>query len=53
MEELAELVVKEGYDVGVAFDGDADRCLLVDEKGGMIDGDKVIAVCALDLKRKP
>jgi phosphoglucosamine mutase len=52
MEELAELVVKEGYDVGVAFDGDADRCLLVDEKGGMIDGDKVIAVCALDLKRQ-
>ena len=52
MEELADLVVKEGYDVGVAFDGDADRCLLIDEKGGMIDGDKVIAVCALDLKRR-
>ncbi len=52
VEELADLVVKEGYDVGVAFDGDAGRCLLIDEKGGMIDGDKVIAVCALDLKRR-
>ena len=52
MEELADLVVKGSYDVGVAFDGDADRCLLVDEKGGMIDGDKVLAVCALDLKRR-
>ena len=52
MEELADLVVKGSYDVGVAFDGDADRCLLVDEKGGMIDGDKVMAVCALDLKRR-
>ena len=52
MEELAELVVKEGYDIGVAFDGDADRCLLIDEKGGVIDGDKVIAVCALDRKRR-
>ena len=41
-----------GYDMGVAFDGDADRCLLVDETGGVIDGDKVLAVCALDMKRR-
>jgi phosphoglucosamine mutase len=40
------------YDIGVAFDGDADRCLLVDEKGGVIDGDKVLAVCASDMKRR-
>ena len=52
LEELSAQVVKGGYDIGVAFDGDADRCLLVDEAGGVIDGDKVIAVCALDMKRR-
>ena len=52
LEDLAAQVVKEGYDIGVAFDGDADRCLLVDETGGVIDGDKVMAVCALDMKRR-
>ena len=52
LEDLAAAVVKGGYDIGVAFDGDADRCLLVDETGGTIDGDKVLAVCALDLKRR-
>lgn len=52
LDMLAEQVVKEGYDIGVAFDGDADRCLLVDEKGGVIDGDKVMAVCALDMKQR-
>lgn len=52
LEDLCRSVVSGGYDVGVAFDGDADRCLLVDETGGVIDGDKVIAVCAADMKRK-
>ena len=52
LEDLADQVVKGGYDIGVAFDGDADRCLLVDESGGIIDGDKVMAVCALDMKRR-
>lgn len=52
LEDLSAAVVKGGYDIGVAFDGDADRCLLVDEKGGVIDGDKVMAVCALDMKRR-
>lgn len=52
LEDLAAQVVKGGYDIGVAFDGDADRCLLVDETGGIIDGDKVMAVCALDMKRR-
>ena len=52
LEQLADGVVKGGYDIGVAFDGDADRCLLVDEKGQVIDGDKVLAVCALALKKK-
>ncbi len=48
---LAEKVVAGGYDIGVAFDGDADRCLLVDEKGQEIDGDKVMAICGLNMKR--
>ena len=52
MEDLSSAVVNGGYDIGVAFDGDADRCLLVDEQGGVIDGDKVMAVCALDMKRR-
>ena len=50
LESLAEGVVKGGYDLGIAFDGDADRCLLIDEKGGVVDGDKVMAVCALAMK---
>ena len=52
LESLADAVVKGGYDIGVAFDGDADRCLLVDETGATIDGDKVMAVCAADMKRR-
>ncbi len=52
LEALSDAVVRGGYDIGVAFDGDADRCLLVDEAGGVIDGDKVLAVCALDMKRR-
>jgi len=49
---LAARVVEGGYDIGVAFDGDADRCLMVDQMGGLIDGDKVMAVCALDMKTR-
>ena len=52
LEKLAAAVVAGGYDIGVAFDGDADRCLLVDENGQTIDGDKVMAVCATDMKRR-
>ena len=52
LEDLSASVVRGGYDIGVAFDGDADRCLLVDETGAVIDGDKVMAVCATDMKRR-
>ena len=52
LEKLAAAVAAGGYDIGVAFDGDADRCLLVDENGQTIDGDKVMAVCATDMKRR-
>lgn len=52
LEDLSRSVVAGKYDIGVAFDGDADRCLLIDETGGEIDGDKVMAVCAADMKRR-
>ena len=52
LESLAEQVVSGKYDIGVAFDGDADRCLMVDEKGHFIDGDKIMAVCGTDMKRR-
>ncbi len=48
-EALAEYVVKHGLDAGIAFDGDADRCLAIDERGELIDGDQIMAICALDL----
>ena len=51
LDSLAGRVVAGKYDIGVAFDGDADRCLMVDETGGVIDGDKIMAVCGMELKR--
>ena len=52
MESLAKYVVENSLDCGIAFDGDADRCLCVDEKGNIIDGDMIMAICALDLKER-
>jgi phosphoglucosamine mutase len=51
IERLCEVVRDNGCDIGVAFDGDADRCLAVDEKGNLIDGDKMIAIFAASLKK--
>ena len=48
-EALARRVVEEGADIGVALDGDADRCILVDERGNIVDGDHVMAFIAADL----
>ena len=49
-EKLQERVVKEGAFMGMAFDGDADRLIVSDEKGRVLDGDKTIAICAKMLK---
>ena len=50
LKKLGQEVAAGGYDIGVAFDGDADRCLIVNEKGEEVDGDKMMAVCAEHLK---
>ena len=47
-QELARVVAERSADVGVAFDGDADRVLLVDAAGELVDGDHIIAICAID-----
>ncbi|MGI5965714.1 phosphoglucosamine mutase [Anaerotruncus rubiinfantis] len=50
--ELAKLVKAGRYDAGLAFDGDADRCLAVDENGELVDGDRLIALFAYHLKEQ-
>lgn len=47
---LQEQVVEHGADLGVALDGDADRCLAVDASGRIVDGDQILALCALGLR---
>lgn len=51
MDDLIDYVNAHDVDLGLAFDGDSDRCLAVDEKGKLIDGDKLIAIFAKELKR--
>lgn len=51
IDKLAKFVVDNKLDCGVAFDGDADRCLAVDELGREIDGDKIIAILATEMKQ--
>jgi len=46
---LKELVATFGADIGIAHDGDADRTLAVDEKGGVVDGDGIMAICAAQM----
>jgi phosphoglucosamine mutase len=50
--QLQEAVVASGARVGLAFDGDGDRVIAVDERGGIVDGDQIMAVCALDLAER-
>lgn len=52
MEGLIEYVKTHEADAGVAFDGDADRCLMVDEQGNFVDGDFIMAICAMDMKSR-
>ena len=52
LNELKKFVVENNLSLGVAFDGDGDRCLAIDEKGNEIDGDKLMAIIAKSLKQK-
>ncbi|OQA92053.1 MAG: Phosphoglucosamine mutase [Elusimicrobia bacterium ADurb.Bin231] len=49
-EELSKKVLETGADIGIAFDGDGDRFIAVDEKGAIVNGDKIIAICAKSMK---
>lgn len=51
LENLQERMRTGNYDIGIAFDGDADRCLVVDERGEVLDGDRIMAVCAAHMKK--
>lgn len=52
MDDLKAYVIQVGADVGLAFDGDADRCLAVDEKGRLVDGDQMMAIIGLFMKEQ-
>lgn len=52
MKSLQDYVVSIGADIGIAFDGDADRMLAVDEKGNLIDGDQIMAACAYHMMQE-
>jgi len=48
-ETMATLVKRHGADLGIAFDGDGDRVIMVDHRGEIVDGDHILGICALDL----
>ncbi|MGM7668928.1 phosphoglucosamine mutase [Microbacterium sp. A93] len=52
LDNLAEAVVRLGADVGIAHDGDADRCLAVDADGNIVDGDQIMAILAVAMKKR-
>ena len=52
MGDLIERVKAEGADLGIALDGDADRCLAVDHEGTLIDGDRILAILAIAMKEE-
>ena len=51
-EQLARAVVDGGYPLGIAYDGDGDRAIFVDEKGNVVDGDAVMLMCAKQMQRE-
>lgn len=52
MEQIQAAVVEHGADIGLAHDGDADRCLAVDAQGNVIDGDQIMAILAVGMKNE-
>lgn len=52
LESLQKAVLENGADFGIAHDGDADRCLCVDERGQVIDGDHILVMCAMDMMKE-
>lgn len=52
IEQLRKAVVEHKADLGIAHDGDADRCLAVDERGEVVDGDQIMVICASELLKK-
>ena len=52
LDNLARAVLEAGADVGIAHDGDADRCLAVDAEGNVVDGDQIMAILALSMKER-
>jgi len=52
MKDLQQYVKQVEAHIGLAFDGDADRCLAVDEKGNIVDGDQIMAICGLYMKEQ-
>ncbi|GAA5200602.1 phosphoglucosamine mutase [Microbacterium jejuense] len=52
LDVLAEAVVRHGADVGIAHDGDADRCLAIDADGNVVDGDQIMAILAVSMKSR-
>lgn len=51
-ESLRRAVIDHKADLGIAYDGDADRCIVVDEQGRELDGDYIMVICALDMQRR-
>lgn len=52
MAGLQQAVIRHQADIGIAHDGDADRCLAVDETGALVDGDQIMVICALELLKQ-
>ena len=50
-DDLIKAVVEHQADMGIAYDGDADRCIIVDERGNELDGDYILLICGLDAYR--
>ncbi len=51
-EIMATLVRRHQADLGIAFDGDGDRCIMVDHQGNLVDGDYILAICAQDMQKR-